>query len=152
MKKILPVTLLFIVLIIALVFYNYLSAQKAMREERPSILSVENISYPETLLVKKKASFIWRVQSPADLKTDLTTIYWGYDSSPSALTVLDSPQAVGYPNRITDYDTGEFSLPYTFSATLSFDTPGFVYFRSYAHVAGEHLWSPEQSFNVIYQQ
>lgn len=149
MKRSIIYLLIGLAIFVGLVLYNYFSAQKAISMQRPSILRVDTLSFPNTVISGQPASFTWQVQAPADLNTDLTTIYWGYDSSPSALKTYDSPKAVGYSGHIADYDSGLFRLPYTFSATAVFPDPGKIYFRSYAHIGDQNIWSPEQSLQVI---
>ena len=68
-----------------------------------------------------------------------TTIYWGYTASPSALTMQDSPEAVGYPYRAEDYTHGTFRLPESFDLSINFKIPGKVFLRAYAKVGDNHL-------------
>ena len=138
----------FIAAFLILIFYNYHSAQRAMKEEKPSIIKVENVSYPATVRYNARATFIWKVSSPSDLEASTTSIYWGDESSPSALKEYDSPQAVGYSNHPPDYESGSFRLPSEFDVSMTFDKPGTVYFRSYALVHGKHLWSEENSIRI----
>ncbi|KKS94695.1 MAG: hypothetical protein UW68_C0010G0005 [Candidatus Collierbacteria bacterium GW2011_GWB1_44_6] len=146
-KYLLPLFAAFI-LFLGLVFYNYLQAQKAIQETRPAPLGISFVSYPQDIFAGSRGSFIWNIVASPDLKTTFTTIYWGYESSPSALTLLDSPQAVGYPNFQTDYSTGIFSLPGSFDQNITFDKPGRVFFRAYAKVKDNHLWSEEENLLV----
>jgi len=133
---------------LTLVSYNFFQAQKALREEKPSIFQIESLSSPNSITLGSPASFTWKVNVPAGLTTPFTTLYWGYESSPSALIENDSPQAVGYLHPPSDYEKGEFPLPLTFDVSIVPDRPGQVFFRSYALVQGKHLWSPELSFIV----
>ena len=136
-------------LFLSLIFYNFLIAQKALKEQRTSVFRVENISYPESVSLGSSGSFNWQIVAPAGLSSSFTTIFWDYESTPSALTESDSPQAVGYPNHPPDYETGEFPLPLDFQVAITPDRIGKVYFRSYALVQGRHLWSEESSFTVV---
>ena len=138
-----------IAVFLLLVYINYLNAQVALKETRPSQLSVELISYPESVTIGGKGSFFWHVQSSPDLSTSFSTIYWGYQSSPSALTKMDSPQAVGYPYSQPDYTNGRYRLPSDFELGIRFDKPGLVFFRAYAKVGSGHLWSEERSLEVV---
>lgn len=146
--NILIFVLLFVIFIILLVFYNYFQSQKAKREERSSIIQVSNLSFPETITAGSRGSFVWRIDAPSDLQTTATSIYWGYESSPSALTEADSPEAVGYPYHPSDYEVGDFRLPSDFDVSISFNEPGKIYFRSYAKVQKKHLWSEENTVTV----
>ncbi|KKT35261.1 MAG: hypothetical protein UX12_C0024G0001 [Candidatus Collierbacteria bacterium GW2011_GWC1_45_47] len=145
MKKGIVYTTISLIVFLSLIFYNYLNAQRAISEERASITKVETTSFPKITEAGSRAAFSWHVEVPEGLRTSATTLYWGYESSPSALLDFDSPQAVGYPNHPEDYESGEFPLPSDFSVTIVPDKPGRVFFRSYAFVQGKHLWSDEQS-------
>ena len=147
-KKILILFLATLVFVITSVVYNYLVAQKAIRETKTSVLFTDLTSYPETLVSGNKGTFFWTVQTPNDLDTSYTTIYWSYESTPSALTVYDEPSSVGYNNHTTDYLTGKFKLPDTFNSQIQFDLPGKVYYRSYAKVRDQNLWSKEYTLIV----
>jgi len=141
--------LLGIVIFIGLVGYNYLIAQKKIRETKPSPLGITLESYPETVISGQTGTFIWHIEGSPDLSTPRTTIYWSYDASPSALTQKDSPEAVGYANHPEDYFHGIFALPDNFDLNLKFDKLGKVYFRAYAKVGDDHLWTDEQTIEVI---
>ncbi|HEX9007909.1 MAG TPA: hypothetical protein VF837_01475 [Patescibacteria group bacterium] len=147
-KKIFWLTLASLGLLLILVIYNYLAAQKAIRNTQPSVLQTDMVSYPESVIVGSKPIFIWNVQTPNDLTTSFTTIYWSYTSSPSALTVNDSPSAVKYANHTSDYLSGTFKLPDNFDSQLTVEKPGRIFFRSYAKVGDQNLWSKEYSFTV----
>mgnify|MGYP001562217983 CR=1 FL=1 len=147
--KILLYSLVGLVVFYLLIYYNYYQAQQAIKNTRPSPLSVELVSYPESLSVGSSGTFIWHVQSSPDLSTFYSTLYWGNQSSPSALTKNDSPQAVGYPSFVADYTDGRYRLPNDFDIKIKFNKIGKVYFRAYAKVGQEHLWSEENSLEVI---
>lgn len=151
-RKLIISFLLGAIVFIGLVGYNYLVAQKKIRETKPSPLGITLVSYPETVISGKMGSFIWNVDSSPDVSTSKTTIYWGYDASPSALTQKDSPEAVGYPYHLEDYFHGIFALPDTFDLNLRFNQSGKVYFRAYAKVGDNHLWTDEKTVEVIPNQ
>lgn len=134
---------------IGLVGYNYLVAQKKIRETRPSPLGITLVSYPETVVTGETGTFIWSVDSSPDLSTTQTTIYWSYEASPSALTQRDSPEAVRYANHSEDYFHGIFALPDNFDLNIKFDKIGKVYFRAYAKVGNNHLWTDEKYLEII---
>ncbi|NCP47382.1 hypothetical protein COT86_03905 [Candidatus Collierbacteria bacterium CG10_big_fil_rev_8_21_14_0_10_43_36] len=133
----------------SLVYFNYFKAQEAIKKTRPSPLLIELVSYPELLGVGSKGTFLWHIESSPDLFTTFTTIYWSYQSSPSALTRMDSPQAVGYPYYLPDFSSGKYSLPNDFELRYLFDQSSRVFFRAYAKISNEHLWSEEKSLEVI---
>lgn len=131
-----------------LVFYNYFVAQKKLREVKPAALGISLLSYPNILKAGQTGTFIWNVDATSDQSTPQTAIYWGYIASPSALTFADSPDAVGYPNRENDYWQGTFKLPETFDVNIHFDKPGIVYFRAYAKVGKDYLWTEENFVDI----
>ena len=132
----------------SLVFYSYNQAQKDIKNTKSAPLSIELVSFPDRVKAGESASFVWHLSSSPDLSTSHTTIYWGYQSSPSALTTSDSPEAVMYPSSELDYSNVIFSLPDTFDLNLVFNRPGRVLFRAYAKVKEAHLWSSENSVIV----
>lgn len=148
MKSISHFLILGLFVFISLIGFNYYRAQKAIEATRPAPLSVTLVSFPEKITAGNAGTFIWTVDASPDLSTSFTTIYWGEESSPSALTKLDSPEAVGYPNSQPDYANGSFRLPDTFDVNILFSKPGNIWFRAYAKVKGEHLWSDEMSLGV----
>ena len=133
----------------SLVGYNYLIAQKKILETRPSDLSINLVSYPETVVADQDGAFVWQINSSPDLVTKRTTIYWGYNSTPSALTTTDSPDAVGYLYTQEDYLQGVFSLPDMFDLAIRFEKTGKIFFRGYAKVGDKHLWTEEKFIEVI---
>lgn len=129
--------------------YNYILAQKAIRETKTSVLTTDLVSYPESIYTGNVGTFFWKVQTPSDLSATTTSIYWGHQSSASAVTMTDSPESLAYPNFTTDYQTGSFKLPDTFDSQVTFDRAGIIYFRSYAKVGEHNLWSKEYSLTVV---
>lgn len=132
-----------------LVYFNYTRAQEAIKQTRPSLLSVDLVTFPETVKAGNLGTFVWEINASPDLSTRFTNIYWGYISTPSALLKTDSPQAVGYLYSQPDYGSGSFSLPGSFDLRIPFAQPGRVYFRAYAKVGDNHLWTEEKSLVVV---
>jgi hypothetical protein len=137
-----------ILLFLCLIYYNYQSAQKSLKDTGRSPQEITLKSYPETVKTGNSGSFSWEIKtSPDQIATD-TTIFWGPISSPSGLLITDSPDAVGYPNRLNDYYSGSFKLPDTFDLNIKFSDSGKVFFRAYAKVGENHLWSEEKTIKV----
>jgi len=137
----------------ASILYNYRQAQKGLDEYRPAEVFITLDSYPQNVSSSQPVEIDWSVSAPAGMTTPLTTIYYAAESSPSALTVKDSPQAVAYANHISDYSQGEFVLPDSFSARifpLVEDLPATIFFRAYAKVGGSHYWSDEHSLIITH--
>lgn len=148
MKPLILITISVFVFL-GLVFYNYTLAQNRLKEERPSQLAVELQKTPPSVSVNQPANFSWRVLAPESFFTTDTAIYWSYDSTPSALVKYDSPDAVKYTNNTPDYLSGHFQLPQNFDLNIAFNRPGTVYYRAYAKVGNNYLWTDEKSIKIL---
>ncbi len=147
-KKFLVYSIIFLAAVLFLVYYNYQKQQTNLRQARQTQFSIEFEKFPDTLKVDQPGEFSWRVSAPESFSTISTGIYWNYESSPSALMKLDSPKAVGYPNFTEDYAAGLFKLPDSFNLNLKFPKAGIVYFRAYAQIDNDYLWTPEKQIKV----
>jgi hypothetical protein len=147
-KKIVIYSFTFLLVILGLIYYNYQRQQANLRQARQTQFSIEFEKIPETLVVNQPANFSWKVSAPESFSTTATGIYWSYDSSPSALTKLDSPKAVNYQNFTEDYSSGLFKLPDTFDLNLKFSKVGVIYLRAYALIDKDHLWTQERQIVV----
>lgn len=123
---------------LGLIFYNQNLAKESLLATKEAPLSIELVSYPETTRVGNHSTIIWRVNATNDLSTDFSTLYWS-----------NSPSPKSYERHVSDYTSGRFSLPYNFESSLSFDQPQTVYFRAYAKVRDQDLWSEEKQFIVL---
>jgi len=148
-KKLLIYKVIFLLVVLSLIFYNYQKAQTALRQARETRLSIEFAKIPDTLKINQSGAFSWKVDAPNSFSTKTTGIYWNYESSPSALTKYDSPKAVAYHNYTEDYSTGLFRLPDTFDLNLKFSRAGVVYLRAYALIDNDHLWTQERQIKII---
>jgi hypothetical protein len=149
MKKNILILIVGAIIFCGLVYYNYQLAQKKIKDTRPAPLSISLQTYPEKVIVGQSGTFIWNVDSSPDLYTPRTTIYYGYFATPSALTTQDSPEAVNYAFQVSDYYNGTFKLPDSFEESIVFKKAGKIYFRAYAKVGDNHLWTEEKSLEVI---
>lgn len=147
MKKII-VLIILILSFIGLVLINYFRAQQAIRDTKPSETNILLLSFPSELKPGDMGSFVWNVTSTSSQNIPTTTIYWGYNATPSALTEVDSPEAVSYAYHQEDFNQGIFRIPDTFSESIQFLKPGKVFFRAYAKVGNKHLWTPEYELVV----
>lgn len=150
-KKIFVYSAIFLVCVVALVFYNYQKQQKNLREGRQTQFLINFEKVPATMIVNQPANFSWQVSAPESFSTVSTGIYWNYESSPSALSKFDSPKAVGYPNFTEDYSSGLFKLPDRFDLNLKFPRAGTVYFRAYALIDKDYLWTEERQIMVTFK-
>lgn len=143
--KILSLLLIFC----GLVYFNYFKAQNAIKNTRETVLSIE-IKQPSSQSYRTNLpiEFTWNIEAPSDFQTNYTTLYYDFYSTPSALTRNDSPDAVGYHYKTSDYLNGRFFLPSTFSSTVSFAKPTRVWFRAYSNIRGNHLWTEEKYLDI----
>lgn len=139
---------LLILIFVFLVYHNYIQARNTFTSTKNSVLSINMQSFPASVKYSSAANFSWNISSTKDFKTNFTTIFYGYTSTPSALTIKDSPSAVGYPYLVSDYLSGTYSLPDAFNANVIFNKFGRVWFRAYAKVGEDHLWSEEKYLDV----
>jgi len=133
---------------LVLIYYNYTSAQKRLREARQTQFSIDLTDFPTEAGAGLSNRFAWRVDAPGSFSAAKTGIYYSYDSTPSALFKGDSPEAVNYANFTFDYTSGLFQLPDTFDLDLTFNQKGTVYFRAYALVDRDHLWTAEKQLKI----
>jgi hypothetical protein len=148
-RKIIISFLVGFLIFVGLVGYNYFVAQKNIRDTKPSLLEISLMSYPDTLRVGQTGTFIWHIDASSDLSTTQTAILWGPTASPSALTMADSPEAVNYPFHQDDYWHGIFKLPETFDVNVKFEKTGVFFFRAYAKVGNNYLWTDEKSIEIL---
>lgn len=106
----------------------------------------------DTISTNSRTKLSWTVIAPNDFETTSTSIYYSQTSSPSAVTKLDSPDAVGYQFSFPDYKTGIYKLPDNFEVYTTFSEPGVYYLRAYALVRGNHLWTEEKKITVTNTQ
>ncbi len=139
---------IFLLCLITLVYYNYQKQQSNLRQARQTQFSIEFEKVPEKVVPNQPVNFSWKVSAPESFSTTATGIYWNYESTPSALTKFDSPKAVSYPNFTEDYASGLFKLPDTFDLNLKFPHSGIVYFRAYALIDKDYLWTQERQIVV----
>ena len=133
---------------LVLIYYNYTGAQKRLREARETQFSIDLTEFPTETSAGQSNHFAWRVDAPESFSAVKTGIYYSYDSTPSALFKGDSPEAVNYANFTFDYTSGLFQLPDIFDLDLSFNQKGVVYFRAYALVDRDHLWTGEKQLKI----
>lgn len=147
-KRFITYSIIGLLFLLVLVYYNYHVAQKRLREARQTRFSIDLTDFPIETSIGQSNRFVWRVDAPESFSAAKTGIYYSYDSSPSALLKGDSPEAVGYANFTFDYATGVFQLPDTFDLDLSFNQEGVVYFRAYAQIDKDHLWTEEKQLEI----
>lgn len=138
-KTFLPISL-FIFFLVFLLTIVQISQEHARNQQPPTSATIGS---PRITVNSTKISIDYDLSGSSNLKADSTGIYYSEVSTPSALTHLDSPQAVGYQQFTPDYAFGVFPIPGTYSVTITNLKPQKYYIRGYAHVDGKHLWTAE---------
>ncbi|MBU1200415.1 hypothetical protein KJ953_02665 [Patescibacteria group bacterium] len=136
-----------LLIFLLLILFNQKKAQREIFLSQTPVYKIALVKLPLNASANEPVEFVWNITAPDTATTPTTTIYYSPISSPSALTIKDSPSAVGYSNWLTDYLSGNFFLPDTFSATASF-LKGTIFYRAYAKVGDQHLWSEEIKLTV----
>lgn len=140
--------LLISLIFVSLVYYNFHQAQVSLKNTSQTNLSIKLDELPSNTKVNQSLKISWYVEAPSDFETTSTTIYYGPNSSPSALVRTNAPDAVGYPFSTSDYRKGNFYLPSKFESSLLFSKPGIYYLRGYSLVRNNHLWTDEKKIIV----
>ncbi len=139
---------LIVLIFCTFVYYNYNRARVALKDTRQSELGIELTTLPKTAEQGQRVFVSWLVTAPNDFQTTDTTIFYSSISTPSAVTKLDSPLALGYQFSLPDYRTGGFNLPFTFEGSIVFPKPGIYYLRAYSLIRNNHLWTEEKQITV----
>ena len=113
----------------------------------PQIPEITVLSAPTTAEAGQEISFSWRIEG---LETTIphTAIHFDYSSNPGAYDVEVTPGASGYGSLTPDFASGEFSIPDEFSATVTPDQTGTLYYRAHAIIDGKNYWTNERSIAV----
>jgi hypothetical protein len=150
MKKTFFILLITTIFVLALSITEFkLSRRQLLDSFNQPGPSINLISFPTpTSPAPTTTKLYWSINVSAPTDTHTTSIYYDYVSTPSAVTVNDSPDALGYRFHTTDYSQGDFPLPRTFDANIVLPSPGTVYFRAYTYLNGQNLWTPEHQILV----
>lgn len=147
MKKIIIVSLITGIFFFVLSFTEFVISRRDLvaniNQHGPSISIVSYDSKQSNSL-----DVTWVIDSSLRTNTQTTSIYYDYESTPSAVTVNDSPESLSYQYHTNDYIQGSFPIPQTFFSRINLPKKDKVYFRGYTYLNGQHLWTPEYQFEV----
>ena len=133
---------------------NVATSPQASRQETPaqrgSLPNVSFLEIPSRSVAGEQLAVRWEVRTDSSQTIAHTAVHWGTESRKGKkLGKQDGPQAAGYPNLTTKYAKGEFSVPGTFSDSLSVPPDAsMLYMRAHAIVNGENYWSNEVAVPV----
>lgn len=139
----------FLLVFSGLVFYKYLVAQKKLKNVKDTVFSISILNPVASAKVGEPVPFSWKIDAPSNFQTKYTTIYYGNVSSPSALIKTSSPESVKYQLSVKDYVGDSFYLPNTFKVNLTFSKSERVWYRGYAKVGEDHLWTEEKYLDIL---
>lgn len=135
-------------LITAALFLLFLSIAEFRQSSPPTTpTSINMVSFPQEAFVKTPLNLSWELDSMPS-KALSTAIYYDYQSTPSAVTIQDDPKALGYRFHTQDYAAGHFPVPGVYDVNIIPTSTGMLFFRAYALLNGEHLWTKEYSIKI----
>ena len=139
--------ILFVAFFLLLSLYHFSNLRRTLlgqTDQAPLSIQITDQSFTNDTL-----SISWSLDTPVPRSISKTGIYYSSISTPSALPISASPQAVGYNNFTPDYQTGQFFLPDSFSVNIDLSgQTDIIYYRAYAKLGNAHYWTPEKSANT----
>ncbi len=101
--------------------------------------NVEVLNAPANATVGKSFSISWRVNSPLEKNITHTAVHYGPESKSEPLTLQSYPS-------LTTPQGGK--IPADFSANITTNIPGVIYFRAHAIIDAVNYWSGEKTITV----
>ncbi|MDO8463460.1 MAG: hypothetical protein Q7S96_04300 [bacterium] len=138
---------LVVLLLIAFITWQGVREDVAVQESTLGTAALLRVP-PESAAVGEAVVLRWEVRAPVGASTTHTAIHWGTVSVPGILGQDVASAQTAYPELISDYASGTFSLPREFSGGIVFPQPGTYYLRAHAVIDGQHYWSPEHTVEV----
>jgi hypothetical protein len=126
---------------------NYWSDEYTI-DVKPAEHRVSAVNIPAEIAPGVVATFTWRVDGPPT-KISSTTVYYGEASEAGKLGKDIKPADTSYTESVKDFIKGEYDIPLQFVGNTT--TPkksGTYYYRVYALVGSDNLWSDEGTFTI----
>ena len=101
--------------------------------------SVEVLTAPATAEAGRSFEVTWKVNSPVEKNITHTAVHYGNQSKSEPLTLQSYPS-------LTTPKGGK--IPASFSANITINNPGVIYFRAHAIIDTVFYWSPEQTITI----
>lgn len=118
-------------------------------QQTASQISVEILDFPATVEAGKDMAFTWKVNAPSGTKATHTGIHYGPNSISGPLGTGISPANSGYPTVVSNFLSGSFDVPNSFSSGGKGPTNvNKIYFRAHAIIDGKNYWSDEKMIIV----
>ncbi len=125
---------------------NTVDTGQQTTEQPEESVSVAITSAPSSARVGDKITFSWGVEGPS---TTIPHTAVHYDYAPhSNVFEGTTPQGSGYPQFTQDFAQGQFNIPRTFTASITAEKAGTLYYRGHAIVNGEQYWTEEKSIYI----
>ncbi len=115
-------------------------------EQPKEEVSAAIISAPSSARTGDKLIFSWRVEGPSTTIPH-TAIHYDYVPHPNVFEGT-TPEGSGYPKFTQEFAQGQFSIPNTFTASITAEKAGTLYYRGHAIVNGEQYWTEEESVYI----
>lgn len=115
----------------------------------PGPISVAITSAPKTASVGEKISISWAVEG-MQKTIPHTAIHYDYNPHPDRLfRNVDLTEGENeYPAFTQDFYDGQFEIPKTFTASITPEKEGIIYYRAHATVDGKNYWTDEKIITV----
>ena len=143
MKRFITCLIFGLFFIFLLILYNQYQFKQNHRFGQSVPPAISFVSLPLSSRLDQPVTINWLITAPEGSFSSRVSLFYGPDSSPSALPVNASPEAVGYPHESPDYKCGSFRLPDTFTYTFTPTSEGVLYYRAYSKIGNDHIWSAE---------
>lgn len=114
-------------------------------------IEISVVTAPQTARVGEPVNISWKV-SGAEKTISHTAIHYDYTSHPGTFGSDIGPQASEYLKLTSEYASGSFNIPNTFSAIVIPYQAGTLYYRAHAIVDGKNYWTDEKSISIAATQ
>lgn len=129
--------------------YGYPTApqQPSQPSQQATPIAVTLLSAPTTAVSGQPITFSWRVDGPSTTIPH-TSVHYDFVSHTGTFDTAMTPQASGYPKLIPNFAHGNYSIPQTFTASITVNQTGTLYYRAHAIVNGLNYWTDEKTITV----
>lgn len=132
----------------AIVFISGCIQEGTVGNQTPAAgsISVDIVSAPTTATAGVPFTITWTVSGPVET-IQHTAVHYDYVSHPGTLGEDVGPPG-GYAYLTTEFASGSFNIPNTFSVNITPTETGILYFRAHAIANGKNYWTDERSIYV----
>ncbi len=109
--------------------------------------TIEVISAPAAAVVNAPQMIKWQVKGDPK-NAEQTAIYYDNVAHAGNFGSSVSPLLGGYPKFSIQESQGEIKMPGTFSAVITSDQSGILYYRAMAKIEEQYYWTPEYTIAI----